>query len=106
MRLLVEDVKPEVKVLSISTQYVFSGFLADPSLTDIHIHTSDQEGNAGSKYCSTLHDENIHCIYIYIYIQFNNLGSERTDLVGIKHSELCFFYFLHKKDIIAIIMIM
>ena len=70
MRLLVEDVKPEVKVLSISTQYVFSGFLVDPSLTDIHIHMSDQEGNAGSIYCSTLHDENIHIIYIYIY--YNN----------------------------------
>ena len=84
MRLLVEDVKPEVKVLSISTQYVFSGFLADPSLTDIHIHMSDQEGNAGSIYCSTLHDENIH-IYIYMTkIQFINLGSERTDSVGIK----------------------
>ena len=51
---------------------MFSGFLADPSLTDIHIHTSDQEGNAGSIYCSTLHDENIH-IYIYIYIYIYTL---------------------------------
>ena len=73
MRLLVEDVKPEVKVLSISTQYVFSGFLADPWLTDIHIHMSDQEGNARSIYCSTLHDENIHTyIYIYICIHYKN----------------------------------